>query len=101
MDWEELANQANEAVVNTLGRDVTYITVLGAERTIKGIVSKAYVQNRLGSTEEIKPVCHVRMSDLEAEPAKGDSLEIGDQEYAIIDTQEDGEGGVTLVLHER
>lgn len=46
-----------------------------------------------------QPMIGVRLRDLPAKPCKGDHVVIGEEEFKVIDSQEDGQGGASLFLH--
>lgn len=102
MDWQTSTSAMIDLLQNTFGEDVVYKPIAGSEQTIKGIFGNASVSVDVGegaATSSYAPSVGVKLSDLADRPRAGDQVEIRGNNYRVIDTQEDGEGGATLLLH--
>jgi hypothetical protein len=103
LGFSDLADRALKAVRNVLGEDVTYNPSAGDPLTIKGVFNKQHIEIDPGGSVSVssnRPNLLIRLADLENEPTKSDTVEIDATEYAVVDCQEDGEGGALLFLNE-
>lgn len=98
--FPDLFDGVLKTATQVLGEPVTYLS--GAtSAVIQGIVGNSYVEVRVGegpSQPTLAPTCDIRLSDLSAPPARGDQVIARGITYNIIDSQENGQGGTTLVL---
>jgi hypothetical protein len=79
------------------GEDVDY-TPSGASEptTIKGIFTSAYVE--VEGVVTLKPILRINLEDLSSDPGKGDTVDIDDVTYKVVESRVDGNGGTTLIL---
>jgi hypothetical protein len=89
-----------EAVVglcnDVMGTEVSYTPFGGAPVTINGVFDNAYIDAE--GIVSVKPTLRIRLSDLEDNPAKNDTVEISSTTYKVMESHEDGFGGSTLFL---
>jgi hypothetical protein len=103
-NWATFADSILKQTTATFGQDVTYTPAVGSPVTIQGIFDHAYqdVQLQHGpGVSSVRPVLGIRLADLAARPAKGDTATIGATIYRVIDIEEDGQGGATLRLQKQ
>lgn len=104
MDWQKATDQVLTIAADTFGRGrvITYVPAIGAPYGLaRGIFANAHVAVDIGSGVDnsmLAPTLGVRLSDLATKPRKGDRVTVDGVTYKIIDSQEDGEGGSTLIL---
>jgi hypothetical protein len=79
-----------------IGRSATYTPTVGTASAISGVFDNAFVD--INGTTLLRPVFRIRLSDLAAKPKKSDQVLIDAVAYIVIDSQEDGYGGSSLVL---
>lgn len=103
MTWDELANQVLDKVLDTFdATDAVYYPSDAEEFPIRAALSKAYVEVAVGvgaPVSSMRPIALVKLADLDRRPLPDDEIEIHEIRYRIIDSQTDGEGGLTLVLN--
>ena len=82
---------------------VLYSPKRGGTYEIVGIFDNQYEQVD-PDTEQVvaanQPVLGVKLADLPGEPERGDKVQIRGKWYRVIDSQEDGVAGASLLLHE-
>jgi hypothetical protein len=90
----------SEAVIR-LGHDVMGETVYYTPSTTDPVAIKGVFKNEWIEVEGIvsfKPTLRIQLSVLAAPPDKGDVVTIGDIDYRVMRSHEDGHGGTTLIL---
>ena len=84
------------------GENVQFLPIAGGSFTVRAIFDNQYEQVD-PDTEVVvatnQPVLGVRLSDLPALPQKGDRFVVRGKYYKIVDAQEDGQGGASLLMH--
>ena len=84
------------------GYEVTYTKATGG--TCNGIFDNEHITVEVGEegapVSEQKPTVLIRASDLDSDPAQGDSLTINGNTYSVFDIQPDGTGAILLILEE-
>jgi hypothetical protein len=105
MSWDTLADLALKAGINTFKTTGTYTRAAdpGNPISLRGVFDKVnqVVDAETGAqVDSLQPTFGIRLADLPAAPAKGDTLLIKGQLYNVDYSQEDGEGGSALVLTE-
>lgn len=82
--------------------EVSWTPAGGSEITgLRGVLGDDYVEVDLGneaSMSTTSPVLGIRLSEWPDSPAPDDTITINAKTYAIWDTQQDGEGGLKLIL---
>lgn len=86
---------------DTFGKPAEYLPAAGGSKSIRGVFANASVTVDLGGVETpmMAPTLGVRLLDLPGRPARADRVIIVGVTYKVLDSQEDGEGGTTLILH--
>ena len=93
---------ALDTILPCLGEDVFYRPRKGGSFEIKGIFDTQFVQVDPDTEEVVAsnvPRVGIKLADIPFAPEQGDVLEIRNKRYKITDAQEDGLGGVSLLLH--
>jgi len=84
------------------GQKVIYRSKAGGEKEIEAVFDRDF-QAVDPNTESLvatnQPMIGVRTRDLPAKPCKGDRVTIEDEVFKVIDSQEDGQGGSSILLH--
>lgn len=82
---------------------VTYTPKTGAAYPIKAVFDKAHISVDPGTGAPISstnPILGVQLSQLAAEPRKGDRVNVNGVVYTVVEFQPDGVAGALLELHE-
>jgi hypothetical protein len=106
MNWEKATDSVLKACTGTFGRkNITFTPNGGVATVIKAILSREYIGVDTGKGPPLTSVhvsIGIRIADLPAGmPKKQDLVTIDTVDYRVIDVQEDGEGGATLMLHKK
>lgn len=101
-DFEILADDVIKHATCTLGRgEVRYQPKSGGEHKIRGVfddrVSEVDPDTEVVVSSNVFTL-GIRLADLPEKPQKGDKVIISEQTYRVIDSQEDGAPGVSVVL---
>lgn len=102
-----LAGLANRAIERVFGETVTFTPQTGAPETIRAVVDREPLRDRVGQSEAWQSAdqwtVHVRLDQLTVTPAQDDSITVvaTGAVYLIRDVQHDGQGGATLYLVEQ
>lgn len=88
------------------GDDAEYTTVNDVEFEIQGVFDNNYeaidsISGAVISSNECAFHCHLENFPDGVEPDDGDELTIDGRNFVVRYAQEDGQGGVTLILHNR
>jgi len=90
--------------VPCFGEKVTYRSKKGGQVSIEAVFDRDF-QAVDPDTEAListnQPMIGVRMRDLPAKPLKGDEVVIGEETFRVVDSQEDGQGGASILLHRK
>lgn len=88
----------------TFGRPVVYTPKAGGgPYSIYGIFAAPHEEVRFGHgapVSSVHPTLGIRLADLPAAPAKGDTALVNGITYRVIGSDEDGEGGSALQLQQ-
>lgn len=103
MAFSDMTDRVLKTVTKTLGKSIEYQPASGSPVTLNGVFSEQFTQEDPGtglivSTQQ--PNVLIRRGDLSADPERDDQVEISGTTYNITDAQEDGEGGILLLLNE-
>lgn len=101
-DFRSHVNRVLGHCTDTFGEEVTLYPKLGKVFKIRGIFDNEFRTIDPDTRESIstnQPVLGVNLNDLPGEIAIGDTVEIRKIRFKIVDKQEDGQGGATLLLH--
>lgn len=98
-----MADGVLKTTISTFKTQATYTRVAnGATTAVAGVFDNAHqsVDPQTGAqVTSTQPTFGIRLADLLAAPDSGDTVTIGATVYRVIDTQPDGQGGSTLILH--
>ena len=102
--FKELYGRALSIAIETCGQcDIDYYPKAGGSFRINAVFDQEH-EFVEASTEAlvsaIQPRIGVRLSDLPFRPQERDVCRIEGKRYEVVDSQEDGQGGATLLLHE-
>ncbi len=97
-NWTSLLDQANRNVISTFGREVQYVRAAGgAAKTIKAIFEATAAGE--AAVPGTRAIAFIRTADLDAPPANGDRMVVGNVTYTVHQIEADGQGGARLGLH--
>lgn len=100
--FKGLVDDALGILTDCLGEKVEYRSCKGGIETIDAVFDRDYVAVDPDTERVISsnsPMIGVRLRDLPSKPVKGDIVVIGSEEFQVIDSREDGQGGAALFLH--
>lgn len=103
MNWNELTETALSTVVTVLDDGTAEYFHDGEFTPIQGVFDNGHVNVEVGDGaghSSTRPTLLVKLADLPSPPAKGGQVKVQETTYKIIDSQEDGQGGSLLILHE-
>ena len=87
-----------------LGDKVIYRPKKGGTFDIYGVFDERFLQVDPDTEEVVAsniPNVGIRLKDIPFTPEQGDEVEVFDTKYLVTDSQEDGLGGSTLLLHRK
>lgn len=88
----------------TFGEDVAYTPAGGAPITLRAVFDEDHVAvdpDTGAAVTTASPTLGLRLADLAAVPARGDTVVVRSRTFKIVDWQPDSEGGGIAVLHEQ
>lgn len=101
-DFRSLVNRVLKHSTTAFGEEITLYPKTGRVFKIRGIFDNAY-QVMDPDTERFvsvnQPALGVNLNDIPSEIKVEDEVVIRKIRYRIVDKQEDGQGGATLLLH--
>jgi len=103
MAWKDRVNNLLGSAVRTFGEDVTFLPKTGSPYTVQGIFDRKHIEVSIGQNIPIlsfHPTLGINLNDFVIAPKQGDQFQIGAVLYDVIQSQEDGQGGSLLILHE-
>ncbi len=103
--YKDLYKVVHNIDTNVIGEAANYTSVDGDEFEIQGIFDNNYesVDHASGtviSSQVCVFSCHLEDFPDGVVPQADDEIVIGENNYIVNDPQEDGQGGVRLILHE-
>ncbi|MBI4209525.1 MAG: hypothetical protein HY538_07460 [Deltaproteobacteria bacterium] len=104
MSFEARVDRLLQSALFHLGRSVSYQPLTGGIFLIRAIWDESFEQVDPESGAVIAsnaPRMGVRLKDLPFTPRKEDTVVREQTPYRVIDSQEDGQGGATLLLHRK
>ena len=103
MAFKDLVCCLLSTATHCLGEDVFYEPCKGGSFKIRAIFDENFQQVD-PETEEVvdsnTPVLGVKLKDIPFPPEQGDKVIVGRRKFRVTDSQEDGQGGASLVMHE-
>jgi hypothetical protein len=95
---DPLLTGLNSAVLQTFGREVTYLQQNGWEATLRAVFepTREAEENALG----IYAALFIPIADLPAPPDRGDEVRVDDATYNVFDIEADTSGGAILRLRQ-
>ena len=104
MAFKDLVGGLLSVAIPTFGETVYYHPDKGGSFTICAVFDEAfeYVDP---DTEElvatVMPAIGVKLADIPFKPTREDEVRIGKRRFEVVDSQEDGQGGARIILHEK
>jgi len=103
MTWRDQVARMDGALVDRhFGEPTTYTTGSGQVAQVNGIFDAEYVRVDAGEAGvgSAGPAVFYRLSDLPADPGDDEpEIQINGVTYRVTEVKNDGQGGVTLMLH--
>ena len=87
--------------IQAFGEEVIYKPSKGGEYRLCGVFDRNFEQVDPDSHVVIAsniPMLGVNLNDMFEKPTQGDLVEIEDEIFKVVDSQEDGQGGASLIL---
>lgn len=103
MSWADMADNVLQTTIGTFKTAGSYTRAAGGSAiAINGVFDKneQAVDPQTGApVDSFQPTFGIRLADLPAEPASGDTIVIATVTYRILASEEDGQGGSRLILN--
>lgn len=96
MSFKSISESVVAICSDVFGESIAYTPFGGSPVTFNGVFDDAYVD--VGGVVSLYPVLRISLADLDALPAKGDTLTIATVAYSVKESRLDGYGGSTLIL---
>lgn len=104
MGWQDLADQTLIATQDLFGEAATYTRA--ADGAVSALTRVIFDEDATVVSQELgvpvrsgQPGIAVRLADLSAEPARGDTVVVRSESFRVVDILGDGQGGAVLLLH--
>ena len=95
-DWASLMSAQNDACLRAFGRDVTYTSQAGVSSVIRGILDKGMEAEE--TDRGVYAGLFTKTSAFSSPPFRGEEITVDDSIYKIVKKEDDGEGGLHLLL---
>ena len=92
-----------KTAIPTFGEEICYRPGAGGAFTFKAVFDENFIQIDPDTEEQVAsnaPAIGIKESDIPFAPTNTDIVEIGKRRFKVVDSQEDGQGGITLYLNE-
>lgn len=100
--FRDLVSGLLDVAIPTFGEEIDYRPKVGGSFSIKGVYDNRYITVNPDTEEVVTSnvlTLGVKLCDLPFAPAQGDEVRISQMRFRVTDSQEDGHGGSTLILH--
>ena len=87
--------------IRVFGEPVNYRPKKGGPYTLHGVFDRNFVQVDPDTEAVIAsnvPSLGINLNEMHEKPEQGDEVRIYDEYFVVTDSQEDGQGGATLIL---
>ena len=95
-DWASLMSAQNDACLRAFGRDVTYTPQAGTQFVVRGILQTGVQPEAVAPG--VYALLFVKKSSFSPLPEPGDEITVADSIYKLVKKEDDGEGGLHLLL---
>ena len=95
-DWKSLVSGLDDACLRAFGREVTYTPQAGAPSVVQGILQTGVQPEAV--SPGVYALLFVKKSSFSPLPEPGDEITVDDSIYKIVKKEDDGEGGLHLLL---
>lgn len=100
--FKDLYSCMLDTLIPCFGETICYRPRSGGTFTIKAVFDRDAIQVD-PSTEEVVasnlPKIGIKLAELPGRPEQGDRVDIEKESFYVTDSQEDGQGGASLLLH--
>jgi len=87
--------------IRVFGEEVSYKPLSGGSYTLYAVFDRNFEQVDPDTQVIVAsnvPMLGVNLNEMHEEPEQGDQVEIIDETFRVVDSQEDGQGGASLIL---
>jgi len=95
-DWASLMSAQDDACLRAFGRDVTYAPQAGAPSVVRGILQTGVQPEAVAPG--VYALLFAKKSAFSPAPNPGDEITVDDSIYTIVKKEDDGVGGLHLLL---
>jgi hypothetical protein len=95
-DWKSLVSGLDDACLRAFGSDVTYTSQAGVSSVIQGILQTGVQPEAVAPG--VYALLFVKKSSFSSLPEPGDEITVDSSIYKIVKKEDDGEGGLHLLL---
>lgn len=99
--FKRLVDGVLRTTINVFGEDVLYQPIDGGDYRLKAVFDRNFQQVDPDTEVVIGsniPALGVNLNEMKDRPKQGDRVVIGDEIFRVSDSQEDGQGGASLIL---
>jgi len=94
--FSDSASRMHDSRLRVFGRDVTYTPQVGAPSVVRGILQTGVQPEAVAPG--VYALLFVKKSSLSPLPEPGDEITVDDSIYKIVRKEDDGVGGLRLLL---
>ena len=94
--FTDSAQLLHDSRLRVFGRDVTYTPQVGAPSVVRGILQTGVQPEAVAPG--VYALLFVKISSFSPLPEPGDEITVDDSIYKIVKKEDDGEGGLHLLL---
>ena len=94
--FSDSASRMHDSRLRVFGRDVTYTPQLGAPFVVRGILQTGVQPEAVAPG--VYALLFVKQSSFSPAPEPGDEITVDDSIYKIVRKEDDGVGGLRLLL---
>lgn len=96
MAFTDSISRINDAALRAFGRDVTYTSQAGVSSALRGILQTGVQPEAVAPG--VYELLFARQSAFSSVPEAGDEITVDGSIYKIVKKEDDGEGGLHLLL---
>ena len=103
MSFKELVGGLLDVAIPTFGESIDYRPKKGGSFTIDAVFDESFEQVDPNSEEIVAsnvPVIGIKASNIPFPPEQGDEVRIDQRRFKVTDSQEDGQGGISVFMYE-
>jgi len=103
MSFKDLVGGLLDIAIPTFGEKVDYRPKRGGSFLIDAVFDEYFEQVDPNSEEIVAsnvPMIGIKAANIPFAPDQGDEVRIGQRRFRVTDSQEDGQGGISVLMYE-